>query len=224
MLKKFFLMMIGVCVAASLQAQTAKECFLAIPDSLLPLLTEVNRADFIDFLESDMKAETSNRLGGKSEMTRLTDDYIAIRLTPQSTWQMKLLPLKADKKVICVVTTVEAPAADSYVRFYTTDWRPLSASKHLAKLPVMTDFLPALPADSLPTYATLDARRQADILFLRADLSPTEQTLTFTLTTPDYMEKSAAEQLAPSLRSSLVYLWEKKKFRLQKSTSIARPL
>ena len=73
-----------------MSAQLAKTCFTNMPDSLSPLLTAVNRADFIDFLESKMKAEVTNRFGGKSEMTELTPDYIRVQVTPQSTWQMKL--------------------------------------------------------------------------------------------------------------------------------------
>ena len=50
-----------------LQAQEAKTCFKNMPDSICPLLSAVNRADFIDFLESKMKAEVTNSFGGKSE-------------------------------------------------------------------------------------------------------------------------------------------------------------
>ncbi len=47
-----------------LQAQEAKTCFKNMPDSICPLLSAVNRADFIDFLESKMKAEVTNSFGG----------------------------------------------------------------------------------------------------------------------------------------------------------------
>ena len=76
-----------------LQAQEAKTCFKNMPDSICPLLSAVNRADFIDFLESKMKAEVTNSFGGKSEMTELSPDYIHVKMTPQSSWQMKLLPI-----------------------------------------------------------------------------------------------------------------------------------
>ena len=49
----------------SLQAQEAKTCFKNMPDSICPLLSAVNRADFIDFLESKMKTEVTNSFGGK---------------------------------------------------------------------------------------------------------------------------------------------------------------
>ena len=67
-----------------LQAQEAKTCFKNMPDSICPLLSAVNRADFIDFLESKMKAEVTNSFGGKSEMTELSPDYIYVKMTPQS--------------------------------------------------------------------------------------------------------------------------------------------
>ena len=81
-----------------------------MPDSICPLLSAVNRADFIDFLESKMKAEVTNSFGGKSEMTELAPDYIHVKMTPQSSWQMKLLPVNDSTKVVCVVSTVCAPA------------------------------------------------------------------------------------------------------------------
>ena len=119
MVKKLivFLFVAGMGIG-SLSAQLAKTCFTNMPDSLSPLLTAVNRADFIDFLESKMKAEVTNRFGGKSEMTELTPDYIRVQVTPQSTWQMKLLSVNDSTRLICTVSTVCAPACDSYIKFY----------------------------------------------------------------------------------------------------------
>ena len=73
-----------VCGAAG-RAQDLKTLFVALPDSLSPLLTEVNRADFGDFLESGMKAEVKNRFGNMSEMTKLTSDYLFLKTTSAST-------------------------------------------------------------------------------------------------------------------------------------------
>ena len=49
-----FFSAVGLFVSTALQAQEAKTLFVNMPDSLSPLLTKVNRADFIDFLESKM--------------------------------------------------------------------------------------------------------------------------------------------------------------------------
>lgn len=201
--------LMGAVVA--LQAQEAKACFKSMPDSLCPLLSAVNRADFIDFLESKMKAEVTNNFGGKSEMTELTSDYLHVKMTPQSTWQMKLLAVSDTTKVICVVSTACAPACDSHIRFYTTDWAELPVSSYLPVLPTMNDFI-AEAADSVHTYEFQDACRQADMLLMKADLSAKEATLTFTFTTIDYMNKEAAEKLKPFVRRPVVYTWDGKSF------------
>ena len=62
MKKLYTFISVALLGMAPLFGQTAKDCFKAMPDSLTPLLTEVNKADCIDFLESKMKAEVTNRL------------------------------------------------------------------------------------------------------------------------------------------------------------------
>jgi hypothetical protein len=110
-------------------AQTAQSLFLAAPDSLLPLLTSTNRADFMDFLDSRMKAVVKNVFNEEVEMTDRTDNYIRVATSAQSTWTMKVLP--ADSvRIICVVTTACAPLCDSHIRFYTTDWEPLPTDRY----------------------------------------------------------------------------------------------
>ena len=107
MVKKLVVFLFAVCMGiGSLSAQLAKTCFTNMPDSLSPLLTAVNRADFIDFLESKMKAEITNRFGGKSEMTELTPDYIRVQVTPQSTWQMKLLSVPFPPYALRLATAI----------------------------------------------------------------------------------------------------------------------
>lgn len=197
----------------ALQAQEAKTCFKNMPDSICPLLSAVNRADFIDFLESKMKAEVTNNFGGKSEMTELSPDYIRVQMTPQSTWQMKLLPVNDSTKVICTVSTVCAPACDSHINFYTTDWKELPAASYLPALPAMDDFIIQAP-DTVDVYEYQAARRQADMLLVKTDLSAKDTALTFTFTTPDYMEKEAAEKLKPFIRRPIAYTWSQGRFIL----------
>lgn len=203
------------------QPRLARKCFVEMPDSLCPLLTEVNRADCIDFLDSKMKAQVTNRLGGKSEMTALTDDYICMQMTPQSSWQMKLLTVNDSTQVICTVSTACAPACDSHIRFYSTDWEELSVDSFLSVLPVKNNFIGARP-DTMSVYDYQDACRQADILLMKADLSPSEPVLTFTFTTPTYMEKEVARRLETFVISPLTYRWQEGKFVSVKETLESR--
>ncbi|AVM54113.1 uncharacterized protein DUF3256 [Bacteroides zoogleoformans] len=197
---------------ACLLAQEAKMFFKNMPDSLCPSLSAVNRADFIDFLESKMKAEVTNRFGGKSEMTALSPDYIKVRMSSQSFWEMKLLPMNDSTKVICVVSTACAPACDSRVKFYAADWQELPSSSFLSQWPAMNDFLTMNP-DTSDVYRQA-ALRQADMLLVKAELAAEEPALTFTLATTDYMDKEAAEKLTAFIRRSIVYRWEKGHFIL----------
>ena len=200
-----FFFVVGLFSLASLQAQEAKTLFVNIPDSLTPLLTKVNREDCIDFLESKMKAQVENRFGKKSEMTELGTDYVRMQMSPQTSWQMKVLTLSDTTKVVCLVSTACAPACDSSLRFYTTDWKPLADSQFIS-LPVMSDFLST--PDSTTIYDFDEARRSADMLLMKADFSKDNSELTLTLTTPDYMAKETAEKLKPFLRRPIVYHWK----------------
>ncbi len=189
---------------ASMFGQTAKDCFKSMPDSLMPLLTEVNRADFIDFLESGMRAEVTNRFNRKSEMTRLTSDYIRIQMTERSSWQMKVLPLNDSVQVICTVTTVQGPVADSDIQFYDTDWKALSNNKFLQQ-PCMRDFINA--PDSLQDNRICPALAQIDMSLTSAELSDANDTLTLTFTTPHYLNTETADMLKPYIRPIRKYVW-----------------
>ena len=188
------LFILGISSSFSVGAQEAKTVFVNIPDSLCPLLSSVNRADCIDFIESKMKAQVTNRFGGKSEMTELSPDYVSMQMSDASN---------------CAVSTVCAPACDSHIRFYTTDWKELPTTDFLPSVPQMNDFFTS--SDSTD-YDFIDARLQADMTLMQAELSKENGTLTFTLTTPEYMEKETAEKLKPFLRRSIVYTWKDGKF------------
>lgn len=211
MTKKYTMCVLCLLASICLPAQDLRTLFVNMPDSLSPLLTSVNRADFGDFLDSQMKAEVKNRFEGLSEMTVLTSDYLFLKETSASTVEMKLLPVNDSVKVICVVRTYLAPVADSKVDFYATDWKELPATDYL-QLPTEDAFyrhdLPAAEADSLQNL-----RRQADMLLVKATLSARSDSLQFVYTTPDYMEKEAARKLRAYLHAApIVYRWKDGKF------------
>ena len=192
-------------------AQQAKQYFVSMPDTILPLLTEINRADCIDFLVSNMRAIVTTRLDGKSEMTTLTDNYIAIKLSEQSSWQMKVLALNDSTQVLCTVFTACAPACDSHIKFYTTQWESLSLADYIQTMPTLSDYLPQLNETDYD-FQTLNAVKQADLLLIKMQLSADDNTLVCSFDTPQYMEKSAAQKLTPLLQKPIVYNWNSGKF------------
>ena len=144
MYKKTLLLLLLFVAGLGAQAQTMREVVKQMPDTIVPLLTRNNLLDFPDYIDSQMKAELTNRLMGTSEMLQLTDDYTAIQLSKSSTLQLKLLP-QGKKKIICLVRTytVNDSIGDSQIQFYTTAWKPLPPSKFLNLKKAPQDFMQA---------------------------------------------------------------------------------
>lgn len=191
------------------RAQELRSLFVAMPDSVLPLLTKTNRMDCVDFLDSNMKAEVKNRFNNTSELKVLTKDYLELQLTSQSSVEMKLLPLNDSVKVVCMVHTVCGSVCDSEITFYDTLWKQLPAKNYIT-LPEVDRFYYLNTNDE--SYATV--RKAADMNLMKANLSSEASTLTFIYTTPDYLSKEDREKLELYLRKEpIVYQWVEGKFQ-----------
>lgn len=204
----FFLFTISLCVY--LPAQEAKTVFVNMPDSIAPLLTAVNRADFIDFRESNMKSEVKNKFDDTSEMTELTDSYIKIQMSEESNWQMKLLPLQNDSVIICIITTACAPVCDSHIRFFTLEWKELLVSDYI-DLPRENDFYRS-PVGEEQTYEYNRIREKADVFLYKAELYPDSLSITFNYTTPQYLDKEDQEKLTSYINPTINMSWSNGKF------------
>lgn len=77
---RYLFFLAWMSLSAQAQRPTLVELFKAMPDSVLPILTQNNRLDMIDFMEAGMKAEVTNLLDGQSVMTALSADSLSIRL------------------------------------------------------------------------------------------------------------------------------------------------
>lgn len=209
-MKKIVYIFLISLFAVTVQAQTAKSFFVNMPDSLSPLLTKVNRADFADFLESKMKAVVKDKFDENAEMKTLTKDYIYLQDAPECSTQFKILPVNDSVKVVCMVNTVCGKACDSDLKFYSTDYRTLNLSQYIT-LPSINDFLIA-PADTLKKDSFQIARSMVDVNLMEAKLSPENTSLTFRSTLSDYLDKESAKLVKPFLRSEIIYHWKDGKF------------
>ena len=213
-MRTILLIVVSVLCGISVSAQDMKSVFIAMPDSITPLLTKVNKEDFVDFLDSNMKAEVKNRFDGTAEMKVLTEDYTLVQTSEIGTLEMKLLPVNDSTKVICMVKTVCASACDSDVRFYTSDWSKELDAASLLQRPSADVFF--LPNDTLSEEGVL-IRKKADMPLMKASLSKDTPTLTFIYTTPDYLNQEDKEKLLPHLRKEPVVLeWKDGQFRHKK--------
>ena len=210
-MRKVLLIVVSVLCGISASAQDMKSVFIAMPDSITPLLTKVNKEDCVDFLDSNMKAEVKNRFDGTAEMKVLTDDYALIQTSEVGTLEMKLFPVNDSTKVVCMVKTICASACDSEIRFYTSDWKQELDKKRYLQWPDAGTFF--LPKDSLSEEDVL-IRQKADMHLMKASLSKDNPTLAFIYTTPDYLNLEDKEKLKLHLRKEPVVLeWKDGKFR-----------
>ena len=209
-MRKLFLILLSFC-ALSATAQNMKSVFIAMPDSIAPLLTQVNKEDCVDFLDSNMKAEVTTRFGGTAEMKVLTEDYVFLQTTPSSTLEMKLLPVNDSTKVVCMVKTVCASACDSEIHFYTSDWKGKMPVGDFLQKPEQEAFY--LPNDSVTEESVL-IRKKADMHLMKVSLSKEDASLTFIYTTPDYLNKEDKKQMLRYLNPNpVVFQWKDGKFR-----------
>ena len=125
-------------LALELSAQTAiRDLLKSMPDSVIPYLTENNRLDMIDFMESNMDAVVTNSLGGKSQLLKLTDQYASIKLSEASSVAMRLLdvstPVDSLPQILCLIRTYGTDIRESSVAFYSLAWRPLPTANYFSK-------------------------------------------------------------------------------------------
>lgn len=136
-------------------AQTIAELFKQMPDELLPYLTTNNRLDMIDFMEARMKAEVTNLLESKSEMTALTDSALSVRLSDALSVDMRLTT-RGDSTVVCLTKTYQTLSRQTEVvnYYYSTDWRLIEGPFTVSTFSV--PFPCAEPDAVVPSFSSCD--------------------------------------------------------------------
>lgn len=204
-MKRYLLTVLSLACAFGLEAQDMKTLFTRMPDAFLPQLETAWRKDLADLYLAGKEARLQNTMGGYSQLLKLTGDYLLLQVTERSAVEIKRLPLINNTSILCMITTVEGPAADSRVSFYTTEWQPLESAGLLT--PVKAEWFIREDADR-------DALSRLDIDLIKYRLSPDDQTLTASFTTPLYLHKTERRELLPFLKdTSKVYTWNKSAFR-----------
>lgn len=199
------------CVLGTLcaaYARNMRDLIKEMPDSVMPLLTLNNRLDMIDYLDSGMKAEISNKFGGKSEMTVIKDDYVNIKMSDRSNVALKLLPFGSDS-IICMIHTTQSIADDSRMRFFSTQWKQLPEESFFSQ-PVVDDFV--LRPDTLTDVEFRNLRNKIDATFVKIDFVDDLTDIVLTFTTPQYMSEDDRKAVAPCLREQIRMKWNGVRF------------
>ena len=210
MIRKGMISLLALWALCGLRAQDMASVFTAMPNQYIPQLEDAWRKDLVELYRSGKEARLKNTMNGYSTLLNLTDDYLCLRTTDRSVVEMKLLPLVNNTFVVCMVTTVEGPVADSRIAFFTTDWASLPKAD-LLSMPEGTWFIKE-GAETDEAYPELKAALDMDLF--RYQLSATENTLSITYTTPLYLEGKTKERLQPLLQGGPLCLrWQHGHFR-----------
>lgn len=211
-MKRILIALVCLMGGMPITAQTMKQLFIAMPDSVSIVMNKMNREDCVDFLANKMKARVQNRFDKPAELLTLTDDYLLANPTANATWEMRRLPVSDSTFVVCMVTTVAGPLKDSRIRFYSTDWKELPLSRFVTNIPTADDFY-LIPTDSSKADTLRTLRQQALITFLEARLSPQDNSLSFYYNTPEHMTPEDAARIKAYLRKKPVrYEWKEGKY------------
>ncbi|MBQ0061462.1 MAG: DUF3256 family protein [Bacteroidales bacterium] len=214
MKRYFILLVLAMFFSVNGKAQTMRDAFTNMPDSLLPLLTHNDRMDMMDFLDSKMQARVTNRLTVQSEMDTLTADYLHLKMTEISKVEMKLLPVNDSTQVIAVVHTVTIPAIDSSIRFYSSDWKELRVTDYV-QLPNIDAFLAKDKRQFSEEEEAL--LKGLDLELVGMALSSSESKLVLTRSLGQLSREE--QKKAKSLFKPITLLWKEGKFILIKSNN-----
>lgn len=124
---KYVMMLVLVMCVAQAPAQTMKEVWSAMPDSVMPLLSKNNRLDCVDYWEAGQQGDVKNRLEGKVSILFMNEDSLAVADTESSSYEMKLKKgERGDLLSITVRRVVKTgDITDWTERIYSPSWQLL---------------------------------------------------------------------------------------------------
>jgi hypothetical protein len=185
---------------AVVSAQKMSDIFVRIPDSLVQTLDKTSRTTLIDFWgDNDKKAVVQNSLGGMSELKDLGDNYVLLQTSEGNTVEIKLLPINEYYNILCLINTSCAPACDSRISFYTTEWKPLK-NTYIQPITASGFYIPG-NSDCADLTSTIDMHP------IKLSLNKDNSKLTAFYSIESYLNKEDFEKLKPCLKGELSFDW-----------------
>lgn len=188
-------------------ALTARKVFEKLGCPALELLRESSRFDMLDYWDVDSVYVVKNALYGESSLQEVTPDYLKVKITPVSSLEIKLLPVKDDTVVMTIYTVGgEGQAPDSMVEFYDSDLRKLDTKRFFTE-PDLKYFF-NLPKGSSVTLKQL--RELIPFPTIEYSAMPGKNDVTAKLTVAEYMNVDDRELIKRYLQPQIVMDWKGK--------------
>lgn len=199
----------GTAVAANASdtiAITAEKCFQEAPSEVLPLIMPNTRLDMIDYHKAGMQRASANAAGGECMVLQLEPQSVTLTAGTGIKYQFFVLAGKK-QPFIGVIETIETPCEDSTVKFYTSDWTPVDASRTgFFREPTIKDWMKENDKRKLE-----EARETLPFIFTAYAYDPANGTLTATNTMDGYYHSTDSPAILQDIRKSIIYKWEGKR-------------
>jgi hypothetical protein len=208
-MRKSFIIFLWICTGFIAKSQTVADVFLTLPESAFLTLSENNRLDLIDLYKADQKAGVKNQLGDSCFLVKLTDNFLQME-NGNITFELLLLPMVNDSKIVCLIQTLCAPVCDSQLAFYTTNWKPLDANIFISladKYKFIKDEV------DLEEQKVQNILISLDLPFMQLHYDLENQVLLQNYNTPQYLSEDDRKKVQPYLKESPIkYRWNRIKF------------
>ena len=212
MRKSVVICLLSLCMSVA-YAIDVRDMFIAMPDSVLPLLSGINRLDMLDFHDSGMKSVVRNRLEGNSELVEIDSNSMRIRYTGNSEVAIRLYYYKDSVPVACLVHTVTSNGlSDSRVNFYDSNWNRLDGSR-LLRIPTLEDFI----RDGLSRDSVSYVHRMSPVNSIKVRFTDNPEQMEFEYTGIRFTGEDSLRCASCLKPDPLLYEWNGKRFTLLKN-------
>lgn len=192
---------------------SARSVFETIHSSALEILPKSTRLDMLDYWDVDSIYKASNAMEGLSWLETLTPDYLKVRITPVSRYEIKILPAKKQNIVMTIYTVGDdEQAQDSEVKFYDTDLKEMPLSKHLV-LPQVKDFF-EIPKGSATKMKEIEDMIPFPTIAFSAN--PDNDDLEARLTVEKYINEDDWNIARLFFKPEIISIWKKETYKTWK--------
>lgn len=192
---------------------TTRTVFESLQVSPLEILNRNTRLDMLDYWDADSTFRAKNGMNGLSWIEAGDNDYLKVRLTPVSTFEIRILPGKKEATVMTIYTVGDSiQASDSEVDFYSQALQKLD-KRNFLPIPSLKDFF-EIPKGSATSMKEIEQLIPFPTVEYYAE--PEGTSLNARLTVGNYMSIDDYNIVKLFLKPHITYVWDGKYKLLRK--------
>lgn len=207
----FFAVM--TCHAAESDNVSVRDAFVNIQSPAIDILKKTTRLDMLDYWDADSVYKAQNAMEGLSWLEAAGDTFLKVRVSPVSTYELKILPLKKGKVIMGIYTVGgESQAMDSQIDFYDSNLNKLDASRYF-KAPDLQAFFD-IPKGALTSMKEI--REMIPFPTVAYSAEEYADNVTARLTVSEYMDVDNYNIIKIFLKPQIILQWDGSRYKYKK--------